>query len=150
MSTWSTAWLMVFSFQSQVGAFSCKSKMPLRVICKLVSTGLYCACPLVDIVPLTRTGSLCEYMMWLGSIRVLSIQYIFTYMKSSPAQAQEIICELPWCTYQLFMTTPFFAAGGKKIFSHWKQDIYSSKLLVTASFEDDHLWMTFRLREWVF
>ena len=109
MSTWSTAWLMVFSFQSQVGAFSCKSKMPLRVICKLVSTGLYCACPLVDIVPLTRTGSLCEYMMWLGSIRVLSIQYIFTYMKSSPAQAQEIICELPWCTYQLFMTTPFFA-----------------------------------------
>ena len=28
------------------------TKMPLRVICKLVSTGLYCACPPADIVPL--------------------------------------------------------------------------------------------------
>ena len=28
------------------------AKMPLRVICKLVSTGLYCACPPADIVPL--------------------------------------------------------------------------------------------------
>ena len=29
------------------------TKMPLRVICKLVSTGLYCACRPADIVPLT-------------------------------------------------------------------------------------------------
>lgn len=29
-----------------------KTKMPRRVICKLVSTGLYCACPPADIVPL--------------------------------------------------------------------------------------------------
>ena len=28
------------------------TKMPLRVICKLVSTGLYCACRPADIVPL--------------------------------------------------------------------------------------------------
>ena len=28
------------------------TKMPLRVICKLVSTGHYCACPPADIVPL--------------------------------------------------------------------------------------------------
>ena len=36
----------------------------------------------------------------------MNIQYIFTYMTSLPAQAQEDICELSWCTYQLFMTTP--------------------------------------------
>ena len=30
------------------------TKMPLRVICKLVSTGLYCACPPADIIPLNQ------------------------------------------------------------------------------------------------
>ena len=30
------------------------TKMPLRVKCKLVSTGLYCACNAADIVPLIK------------------------------------------------------------------------------------------------
>ena len=30
------------------------TEMPLRVVCKLVSTGLYCACPPADIVPLIK------------------------------------------------------------------------------------------------
>lgn len=93
-----------------------------------------------------RAGSLCEYMMWLGSIYSI---YSHTWRLYLP-KLRKIICEMPWCTYQLFMTTPFFASGSKNICSPWKQDIYTWKLLVTAVFEDDHLWMTFRLREWVF
>ena len=34
------------------------TKMPLRVICKLVSTGLYCACRPADIVPLMWTENI--------------------------------------------------------------------------------------------
>lgn len=94
----------------------------------------------------TRAGSLWEYMMWLGSIYSI---YSHTWRLYVP-KLRKIICEMPWCTYQLFMTTPFFASGSKKICSPWKQDSYAWKLLVTAVFEDDHLWMTFRLREWVF
>ena len=44
---------------------------------------------------LTRTGSLCVYIMSLGSIYSI---YSHTWRLYLP-MLREIICELPWCTY---------------------------------------------------
>ena len=53
------------------------TKMPLRVICKLVSTGLYCACPPADIVPLIKLQLDFQYAFERSSQKEVGILFSF-------------------------------------------------------------------------